>query len=164
MTALWTAREAAQATGGELGSGASWSADGVSIDNRAIAPRDLFVALKGPRFDGHDFVSAALSGGAAAALVAHRPSSVDPARLLMVPDTQAGLEALAIAARSRSAARIVAVTGSVGKTGTKEALAALLGRQGMTTPAPATSTTRSECRSRLRGCRRRHGSACSRSA
>jgi UDP-N-acetylmuramoyl-tripeptide--D-alanyl-D-alanine ligase len=132
MTALWTAREAAQATGGELGSGASWSADGVSIDNRAIAPRDLFVALKGPRFDGHDFVSAALSDGAAAALVAHRPSSVDPARLLMVPDTQAGLEALASAARARSAARIVAVTGSVGKTGTKEALAALLGRQGMT--------------------------------
>jgi UDP-N-acetylmuramoyl-tripeptide--D-alanyl-D-alanine ligase len=65
-------------------------------------------------------------------MVTRTPANADPARLLAVPDTQAGLEALAVAARARSDARIVAVTGSVGKTGTKEALAAVLGRQGMT--------------------------------
>jgi UDP-N-acetylmuramoyl-tripeptide--D-alanyl-D-alanine ligase len=132
MTALWTAREAALATGGGVAPGASWSADGVSIDTRAVAPSDLFVALKGPRFDGHDFVATALSSGAAAAMVARPPSGADPARLLAVPDTLLGLEDLARAARARSAARIVAVTGSVGKTGTKEALAALLAGQGST--------------------------------
>ncbi len=132
MSALWTAREAALATGGNIAPDASWSVDGVSIDTRAVAPRDLFVALKGPRFDGHDFVAAALDHGAAAAMVDRRPANADPARLLSVPDTQAGLEALARAARARSGARIAAVTGSVGKTGTKEALAAVLGGQGET--------------------------------
>jgi UDP-N-acetylmuramoyl-tripeptide--D-alanyl-D-alanine ligase len=132
MSALWTARDAAAATGAILAAGADWSADGVSIDTRAIARRDLFVALKGPRFDGHDFVAAALSSGAAAAMVDHVLPSVDPARLLAVADTQAGLEALAAAARARSGARVAAVTGSVGKTGTKEALAKVLGEQGPT--------------------------------
>ncbi len=132
MTPLWTARETAEATGGEIVPGALWTAQGVSIDTRAIAQSDLFVALKGPRFDGHDFVAAALDHGAAAAMVDRRPENVDPARLLAVPDTQAGLEALARAARARTAAKIVAVTGSVGKTGTKEALWSLLARQGAT--------------------------------
>jgi UDP-N-acetylmuramoyl-tripeptide--D-alanyl-D-alanine ligase len=132
VTALWTAGEAALATGGEAAPGASWSAAGVSIDTRAVAPGDLFVALKGPRFDGHDFVAAALSSGAAAAMIDRPTHNADPARLLAVPDTQAGLEALARAARARGHAKIIAVTGSVGKTGVKEALAALLGRQGRT--------------------------------
>lgn len=132
MTALWTAADAAHATGGHIAPGANWAARGLSIDTRAVAADDLFVALKGPRFDGHDFVSAALDQGAAAAMVDHAPAGADPARLLAVPDTQAGLEDLARAARARSSARIVAVTGSVGKTGTKEALALLLGRQGLT--------------------------------
>jgi UDP-N-acetylmuramoyl-tripeptide--D-alanyl-D-alanine ligase len=132
MTALWTAAEAAIATGSVPVPGANWAARGVSIDTRAVAPADLFVALKGPRFDGHDFVVAALSSGAAAAMVDRPMPGADPARLLAVPDTQAGLEALAIAARARSTAKIVAVTGSVGKTGTKEALATLLGAQGST--------------------------------
>ncbi|HEX4504658.1 MAG TPA: UDP-N-acetylmuramoylalanyl-D-glutamyl-2,6-diaminopimelate--D-alanyl-D-alanine ligase [Alphaproteobacteria bacterium] len=132
MTAIWTAAEAADATGAKPAPGAGWAASGVSIDTRAVAANDLFVALKGPRFDGHDFVAAALSSGAAAAMVDRPISGADPARLLAVPDTMAGLEALAIAARARSQARIVAVTGSVGKTGTKEALATLLGAQGRT--------------------------------
>ena len=132
MTALWTAAEAAVATGSAPVPGANWTARGVSIDTRAVAPADLFVALKGPRFDGHDFVAAALSSGAAAAMVDRPMPGADPARLLAVPDTMAGLEALAIAARARSTAKIVAVTGSVGKTGTKEALATLLTAQGPT--------------------------------
>jgi UDP-N-acetylmuramoyl-tripeptide--D-alanyl-D-alanine ligase len=132
MTPLWTAAEAAIATGTAPAPGANWSARGVSIDTRAVAPADLFVALKGPRFDGHDFVVAALSSGAAAAMVDRPMPDADPTRLLAVPDTQAGLDALAIAARARSRAKIVAVTGSVGKTGTKEALAALLSAQGPT--------------------------------
>jgi len=132
MNALWTAPEAALATGGQVAPGANWTAQGVSIDTRAVAADDLFVALKGPRFDGHDFVAAALDGGAAAAMVDHAPVNADPRRLLAVPDTQAGLESLARAARARSSARIVAVTGSVGKTGAKEALALALGRQGVT--------------------------------
>ncbi len=132
MSALWTAEEAARATGAVLAAGADWAADGVSIDTRAIRQRDLFVALKGPRFDGHDFVAGALSDGAAAAMVDRPLPSIDPARLLAVKDTQTGLEALARAARARSKARIAAVTGSVGKTGTKEALAKVLGEQGAT--------------------------------
>jgi UDP-N-acetylmuramoyl-tripeptide--D-alanyl-D-alanine ligase len=132
MTALWTAAEAAVATGASPVAGAAWTASGVSIDTRAVAANDLFVALKGPRFDGHDFVTAALSNGAAAAMVDRPISGADPARLLAVPNTMAGLEALAIAARARSKARLVAITGSVGKTGTKEALATLLGGQGPT--------------------------------
>jgi UDP-N-acetylmuramoyl-tripeptide--D-alanyl-D-alanine ligase len=132
MTALWTAAEAAIAVGSAPVPGANWAARGVSIDTRAVAPADLFVALKGPRFDGHDFVVAALSNGAAAAMVDRPMPDADQTRLLAVPDTMAGLEALAIAARARSQAKIVAVTGSVGKTGTKEALAALLGAQGPT--------------------------------
>lgn len=132
MTALWTARDAALATGSLPVPGADWAADGISIDTRAVALNDLFVALKGPRFDGHDFVGAALANGAAAAMVDRPMPGADPTRLLAVPDTQAGLEALAVAARARSAAKIVAVTGSVGKTGTKEALATLLSAQGAT--------------------------------
>ena len=132
MTALWSAEEAARATGGHIPHGADWRAQGVSIDTRTVAHDDLFVALKGPRFDGHDFVEAALTDGAAAAMIDRPLPHADPARLLAVPDTQAGLEALARAARDRSAAKVVAVTGSVGKTGTKEALATLLSRQGAT--------------------------------
>jgi UDP-N-acetylmuramoyl-tripeptide--D-alanyl-D-alanine ligase len=131
-TVLWTAREAALATGGTVTADAVWTVGGVSIDTRTVSSGDLFVALKGPNFDGHDYVAPALSKGAAAAMVTRAPADADPSRLLAVPDTQAGLEALAIAARARSAAKIVAVTGSVGKTGTKEALATVLGGQGAT--------------------------------
>ena len=128
MTALWTAAEAAAATGGR--GTREWRARGVSIDSRTVAPGDLFVALAGPKFDGHDYVGAALERGAAAALVARVPAGVAAdAPLLLVADTMAALEDLGRASRRRSAAAIVGVTGSVGKTGTKEALKRAFERQ-----------------------------------
>jgi len=129
MTALWTAAEAARATGGTVAG--DWRATGVSIDSRTVAAGDLFVALEHVR-DGHDFVADALDKGAAAALVARVPAGVSPHRLLVVADTQRGLEALGAAGRDRSHAHIVGITGSVGKTGAKGALAHGLARQGRT--------------------------------
>lgn len=131
MMPLWSALETAAATGGKaIG---DWHAAGVSIDSRSVTAGDLFVALAGPNFDGHDFVADALKKGAAAAIVAKRPPGVDDAApLMMVGDTQRALEDLGRAARTRSHAAIVAVTGSVGKTGTKEALKRALERQGRT--------------------------------
>ncbi|MDA1098183.1 MAG: UDP-N-acetylmuramoylalanyl-D-glutamyl-2,6-diaminopimelate--D-alanyl-D-alanine ligase [Proteobacteria bacterium] len=128
---LWQAAEAAAATDGQ-GQG-DWRASGVSIDSRTVRPGDLFVAIQGPNFDGHGFVFDALARGAAAAMVSHRPDNLGPgAPLLLVGDTLAGLQALGRAARDRSAARIAAVTGSVGKTGTKEALYMALARSAST--------------------------------
>jgi UDP-N-acetylmuramoyl-tripeptide--D-alanyl-D-alanine ligase len=107
---------------------------GVSIDSRAIGPGDLFVALKDKR-DGHEFVSAAFAAGATAALVeaSYRRRPGDGA-LLRVNDTQTGLERMGVAARARLSpqARVIAVTGSVGKTTTKEMLRACLSRLGPT--------------------------------
>jgi UDP-N-acetylmuramoyl-tripeptide--D-alanyl-D-alanine ligase len=104
----------------------------VSIDSRTIAPGDLFVALKAAR-DGHDFVGTALANGATAAMVSRKPDGLpeNPA-LLMVDDVERALGALARAARARIMGRVVAVTGSVGKTTTKEMLRAALGAQGAT--------------------------------
>ncbi len=128
MTALWTREAAVAATGGA--SARPWVATGVSIDTRSLAPGDLFVALGAAR-DGHDFVAEALGKGAAAALVARVPDGVAAdAPLLVVPDVLAALRALGAAARARFAGRLVAVTGSVGKTGSKEMLRTALGAQG----------------------------------
>jgi UDP-N-acetylmuramoyl-tripeptide--D-alanyl-D-alanine ligase len=124
VTPLWSAAEAVQATGGSGAGG--WAATGVSIDTRTLMAGDLFVALRGPNHDGHDFVTAALERGAAAAMV-DRDAAGPADRLLRVADTLGGLQALSRFARTRSRARIVAVTGSVGKTGTKEALRLALG-------------------------------------
>jgi UDP-N-acetylmuramoyl-tripeptide--D-alanyl-D-alanine ligase len=128
---LWTAAEAAAATGGTAVG--DWSATGVSIDSRTLAPGDLFVALTGPNHDGHDHAAAALARGAAA-VVAHRPPPrVAPdAPLLAVDNTMDALRGLGTCARLRGSTRIVGVTGSAGKTGTKEALALVLGAQGRT--------------------------------
>ncbi len=132
---LWTAQEAATATGGRATG--DWQATGVSIDTRTLRPGDLFVALKAAR-DGHEFVAQALDKGAAAALVSHIPEGVaDTAPLLLVEDVQAALEALGRAARARTDARVVGVTGSVGKTSTKEMLRAVLSGQGRTHAAEA---------------------------
>lgn len=131
MTALWTAADAAAATGGS--SPTAWAATGVSIDTRSLAVGDLFVALHGPNHDGHDFVAAALDRGAAAAMVDRAvPQLPTSFPLLRVADTLTGLAALGAAGRNRSQARIVAVTGSVGKTGTKEALRLALSSSGPT--------------------------------
>ncbi|WP_412073572.1 UDP-N-acetylmuramoyl-tripeptide--D-alanyl-D-alanine ligase [Tritonibacter mobilis] len=132
---LWTSADAAAATGGRATS--DWAVDGISIDTRTLAPGDLFVALKAAR-DGHDFVAQALAKGAGAALVSHIPEGVaEGSPLLLVDDVQAALEALGRAGRARTKARVVAVTGSVGKTSTKEMLAAMLAPQGRTHAAVA---------------------------
>lgn len=127
---LWTAAEAAAATGGcAVG---DWAIDGVSIDTRTIEAGDLFVALKAAR-DGHEFVGQALEKGAGAALVSRVPEGVAAdAPLLIVDDVLEGLEALGRAGRARTDARVLAVTGSVGKTSTKEMLRAMLTAQGRT--------------------------------
>ncbi len=125
---LWTSHDAAYATGGTVN--ARWSASGISIDTRTLREGDLFVALKGPAFDGHDFAAEALQRGAAAVMVGREVES-DGAQLL-VDDTLQALRDLARAARARSQARIIALTGSVGKTSAKEALRHLLSRQGST--------------------------------
>ena len=131
MTVLWTAADAAAATGGS--STTDWAATGVSIDTRSLALGDLFVALRGPNHDGHDFVATALQRGAAAAMVDREiPQLPALSPLLRVADTLTGLAALGAAGRNRSQARVVAVTGSVGKTGTKEALRLALASSGPT--------------------------------
>lgn len=125
---LWTAREAAEATGGATQG--AWEAGGVSIDTRTLAPGDLFVALRAGR-DGHDFVAAALEKGASAALVTHCPEGVaENAPLLVVPDVLEALEALGRAGRARCGGTVIAITGSAGKTSTKDMLAAALRGQG----------------------------------
>ena len=125
---LWTAAEAAEATGGRAVG--DWVCNGVSIDTRTIEAGDMFVALRDVR-DGHEFVAQALEKGAGAALVSHVPEGVaadEP--LLIVEDVLKGLEALGVAARARTQAKVIAVTGSVGKTSTKEMLLAILRDQG----------------------------------
>ena len=134
MTALWTAAEAAAATGGRVAG--DWSVTGISIDSRSVAPGDLFVALSAAR-DGHDFVADALARGAEAALVSRVPEGVDPARCLIVDDVMEGLRALGAAGRARTQARVIAVTGSVGKTTVKEMLRTALSAQGRTHAAEA---------------------------
>ncbi|WP_374384059.1 UDP-N-acetylmuramoylalanyl-D-glutamyl-2,6-diaminopimelate--D-alanyl-D-alanine ligase [Dongia sp.] len=126
---LWTAQEVAAAVNGKaLG---AFSATGVSIDTRKIAKGDLFVALQGPNFDGHDYIAAALAAGAAGVLAHRLPDGMAAnAPIVLVADTLTGLQDLGRAARNRSGAKFVAVTGSVGKTSTKEALKVALGAQG----------------------------------
>lgn len=127
---LWTSEDAAQATAGHVTR--PWVASGVGIDTRTLEQGDLFVALTAAR-DGHDFVAAALAAGAAAAMVSRIPEGVPAdAPLLIVEDVQKGLEALGAAARARTRARVVGVTGSVGKTSTKEMLRTVLSRHGRT--------------------------------
>jgi UDP-N-acetylmuramoyl-tripeptide--D-alanyl-D-alanine ligase len=128
MSILWTSTEAEAATKGRAL--AEFEVSGVSIDTRTLQKGDLFVALKAAR-DGHDFVAQALANGAGAALVSRIPAGVpDDAPLLLVDDVLTGLEDLGKAARARTQAKVVAVTGSVGKTSTKEMLRPVLGAQG----------------------------------
>jgi UDP-N-acetylmuramoyl-tripeptide--D-alanyl-D-alanine ligase len=107
---------------------------GLSIDSRTIAPGEAYFAIKGDVHDGHDFVAAALKAGAAVAVVeaAQREKFASDAPLLVVEDVLAGLVDLSRAARARLDAQVIAVTGSVGKTSTKEALRRVLGAQGPT--------------------------------
>ena len=122
MSALWTSAEIAEAVGGsEHG---AFEVNGVAFDSREVGPGDLFIAMKGETTDGHLFVGQAREAGASGVLVSE---PVDMPHILAA-DTTEGLNALGRASRERSAAKIVGVTGSVGKTGTKEALFAALDR------------------------------------
>jgi UDP-N-acetylmuramoyl-tripeptide--D-alanyl-D-alanine ligase len=122
MTALWTSAEIAAAVAGSAS--ADFAVGGIAFDSREIGPGDLFVAMKGEATDGHRFVDQAFASGATGAITSR---AVDHPHILTA-DTMAALEALGIASRARTSARIAGVTGSVGKTGTKEALALALER------------------------------------
>ncbi len=122
MSPLWTSDEIAAATGG-VASG-SFDASGVTFDSREVGPGDLFVAMPGTVHDGHRFVAPAFAAGAAGAIVSEPVEGPH----VLVEDTFAALQALGRASRARSRATIIGVTGSVGKTSTKEALYAALDR------------------------------------
>jgi UDP-N-acetylmuramoyl-tripeptide--D-alanyl-D-alanine ligase len=129
---LWQWDELVAAAQGRPDGTPAAAITGFSIDTRTLRPGDVFVALKAAR-DGHDFVSGAFAAGAAAALVANEYSrGKGDGALLRAPDPLVALESIGRAARARSNARIVAVTGSVGKTGTKEMLRLCLSDAGAT--------------------------------
>ena len=134
MSALWTAAALRDATGGTMP--VPFDAAGVSIDTRTLQPGDLFVALVGDR-DGHAHVADALARGAAGAMVHRTDTLPEGAPALAVADTLRGLAALGHAGRARFGGRVVAVTGSVGKTTTKEMLRAALSAFGPTHAAQA---------------------------
>ena len=126
----FTVAEIVDATGGHADLPGDTAINSISIDSRELGPESLFVAIKGDRFDGHDFVEQALRDGAAAALVTDGRS--DGPDRIKVADALDGLRDLAQAARARSRATIVGVTGSVGKTTTKEALRVVFEAAGAT--------------------------------
>ena len=122
MTPLWTFEELLAATGGTADG--HFDVHGVAFDSREIGAGDLFFALKGAETDGHRFIETAFANGAAGAIV----SQPVPFPHILVSDTMQALEALGHASRARTTAKIIGVTGSAGKTGTKEALYAALDR------------------------------------
>lgn len=131
---LWTVDEIVSATGGSV-RGKPGDVSGISIDSRTVAPGDLFIAIKGDQFDGHAFVDAALDAGAAAALVSADQADamqVPKGGLIVVDDSYDGLYDLARAARARATGKILAITGSVGKTSTKETFRLILSAFGKT--------------------------------
>ncbi|MBU0726483.1 MAG: UDP-N-acetylmuramoyl-tripeptide--D-alanyl-D-alanine ligase [Alphaproteobacteria bacterium] len=132
MTAiLWTSADAVAATGGR--NSRDWQAMGVSIDSRTVAEGDLFVAVKGDSFDGHDYALDALGRGAAAVLVERDLEGIPAnAPVLQVTSTLEALSSLGRFQRGRNSAKAIAVTGSVGKTGSKEMLRVALSALGKT--------------------------------
>ena len=132
---LWTAKDAETATNGKTSG--DWTVTGISIDSRKVSSGDLFIALQGPNFDGHKFAQAALDAGAGAVMVSDASGITDSTMVLLVDDTMEALVRLGLAGRARSNAKIVAITGSGGKTGTKEALKYVLSQQGKTHASPA---------------------------
>jgi UDP-N-acetylmuramoyl-tripeptide--D-alanyl-D-alanine ligase len=129
---LWTGSEIIQATNGE--GPTHWNATGISIDTRTLQPGDLFIALRGPTMNGHDFIQDAWALGACAVMVDDIASlSMDPAYpTVAVPDTLHALTQLAMAARARFQGAVLALTGSVGKTSVKDGLAHVLSTVGET--------------------------------
>ena len=132
--ALWTSDDMAQAMGASVIGTLPSIVSGLSIDSRTIKVDEAYFAILGDTHDGHAFVEPALASGAALAVVSQEKAGTYPdlARLLVVEDVLDGLRALARAARTRSKAKIIGVTGSVGKTSTKEALRVALSTAGET--------------------------------
>lgn len=129
---LWTMDEVVAATGGTVEDGPGGPLTGVSIDSRTIEPGEIYVAIKGDVHDGHKFAGAALEAGAGLAIVSRPDDSMRGKGPLLVvaDDPLAAMERLGRAARQRSTAKIAAITGSVGKTGSKEMLRLALARSG----------------------------------
>src|ERR1700734_617572 len=138
MTALWTQAELSAALGAAPSSPVNTAVNGVSIDSRTVEAGDLFFAIRGDAHDGHDHVARAFEAGAAAAVVSREraPQLAPLGPVFAVEDTLNAMERLGVAARARATAKIVAVTGSVGKTTVKEMLRAMLMAWGAL-PAPA---------------------------
>ena len=120
MTPLWTDQEIAQILDTDVKD--NWQCQGISIDSRTLEEGDLFFALIGPHSDGHDYVKMAIAKGAVAVVVSKEVSGLDPKFLVKVEDVKLALDSLGRAGRARVDIPIIAITGSVGKTGTKEAL------------------------------------------
>jgi UDP-N-acetylmuramoyl-tripeptide--D-alanyl-D-alanine ligase len=134
VSPLWTSDEVAKAMGVAIAE--PFAANGVTFDSRAVGKGDLFFALAGETTDGHGFVADAMKRGAAAAVVSRHVENAG-GTLIRVPDTMKALVDLGHAARRRSPARIASVTGSVGKTSTKDALRAMLSAQAPTSASAA---------------------------
>ena len=132
--ALWTVEELLKATGGRLHGEVRAPLAAVSIDSRAVKPGDIFIAIKGNRHDGHDFVASALKAGAGLGVVSRVTPEMTAAGpvLEVADDPLEGLVNMGLAARARCRGQIVAVTGSVGKTSTKEMLKVALEASGAT--------------------------------
>jgi UDP-N-acetylmuramoyl-tripeptide--D-alanyl-D-alanine ligase len=130
----WTVGQLLDATGGELvtkdpvsdGADRMTPVKGVSLDSRRLQPREAFVAIRGPRFDAHDFIPEAVHRGAFCLIVSRLPTPLPPVPTILVPDTVNALGAIAAFHRARFHIPVVAVTGSCGKTTTKELIAHLL--------------------------------------
>jgi UDP-N-acetylmuramoyl-tripeptide--D-alanyl-D-alanine ligase len=125
MSSLWLADELIEAMGGRPLGTMPMAVTGISIDTRSLVPGDAFFAIKGDAMDGHDFATAAVKAGASLLVVAEGKLPALgrlTAPMIVVPDVLAALEKAGAAARARTKARIIAVTGSAGKTTTKEAL------------------------------------------
>jgi len=132
-SALWTVDELVAATGGKLEGTVTAPLNGVAIDSRSISPGDIFVAIRGDRTDGHEYAASALQAGAGLAVVSRPDEAMRKAGpLLVVDDALKALERMGRAARARVGGKVVAVTGSVGKTTTKDALKVALSACGPT--------------------------------
>jgi len=136
----FTAAEIVAATGGRLVAGDETCAcSGITTDSRAVAPGQCFVALRGERFDAHDFLAAALQAGARGAVVSRAPEDLSPSQtafIVLVPDTLTALGDLARAYRARFEIPLIGITGSTGKTTTKDMTVAILVRRGPVAATP----------------------------
>jgi UDP-N-acetylmuramoyl-tripeptide--D-alanyl-D-alanine ligase len=149
MSWLWTSADMVEAMGGRPVGTLPEGITGISIDTRTLTPGEAFFAIKGEQFDGHDFATAAMAGGAGLIVVAEaKLPALGKLKvpMIVVDDVLEGLARLGMAARARSKAQIIAVTGSVGKTTTKEALRHVLSSVGKVHASVASSTIIGACR------------------